>query len=118
MYEQLETAQFSNNELYRFYFIICIRKFINPSLNNIWISFAGILNSILNARRTNDYANNKHYCDLKNNVPKVPCQEYDIIDSNYNTIEMHRYQPSNNIMCMEGEYISVEPDGHLTTNIN
>jgi hypothetical protein len=27
-------------------------------------------------------------------------------------------EPSNNVVCMEGEYISVEPDGHLTTNIN
>jgi hypothetical protein len=48
----------------------------------------------------------------------VPGQEYDIIDSNYNTIDVDRSQPSNNVVCMEGEYISVEPDGHLTTNIN
>ena len=48
----------------------------------------------------------------------MPGQEYDIIDSNYNTIDVDRSQPSNNVVCMEGEYISVEPDGHLTTNIN
>ena len=45
-------------------------------------------------------------------------QEYDTIDSNYNTIDVDRFQPSNNIVCMEGEYIIVEPDGHLTTTIN
>jgi N-acetylglutamate synthase/N-acetylornithine aminotransferase len=48
----------------------------------------------------------------------VPDQEYDIIDSNYNTIDVDRSQSSNNVVCMEGEYASVEPDGHLTTNIN
>jgi hypothetical protein len=48
----------------------------------------------------------------------VPGQEYDIIDSNYNTIDVDRSQYSNNVACMEGEYVSVEPDGHLTTNIN
>jgi len=48
----------------------------------------------------------------------VPGQEYDIIDSNYNTIDVDRSQSSNNVVCMEGEYISVEPDGHLTTYIN
>ena len=45
-------------------------------------------------------------------------QEYDIIDSHYNTIEVNRSQSSINVVCMEGEYVSVEPDGHLTTNIN
>jgi hypothetical protein len=55
---------------------------------------------------------------LTNNVPNVPGQEYDIIDSNYNTIDVDRSQSSNNVVCMEGEYISVEHDGHLTTNIN
>jgi hypothetical protein len=48
----------------------------------------------------------------------VPGQEYDIIDSNYNTIDVNRSQSSSNLLCMEGEYVSVEPDGHLTTNIN
>jgi hypothetical protein len=48
----------------------------------------------------------------------VTGQEYDIIDSNCNTIDVDRSQPSNNVVCMEWEYISVEPDGHLTTNIN
>ena len=48
----------------------------------------------------------------------MPGQEYDIIDSNYNTIDVDRSQSSNNGVCMEGEYVSVEPDGHLTTNIN
>ena len=48
----------------------------------------------------------------------MPGQEYDIIDSNYNTIDVDRSQSSNNVVCMEGEYVSVEPDGHLTTNIN
>jgi hypothetical protein len=48
----------------------------------------------------------------------VPGQEYDIIDSNYDTIDVNRPQSSNNVVCMEGEYVSVEPDGHLTTNIN
>jgi hypothetical protein len=48
----------------------------------------------------------------------VPGQEYDIIDSNYNTIDVDRSQSSNNAVCMEREYISVEPDGHLKTNIN
>ena len=47
----------------------------------------------------------------------MPGQEYDIIDSNYNTIDVDRSQSSNNVVCMEGEYASVEPDGHLTTNI-
>ena len=59
-----------------------------------------------------------HYCALTNNVQNVPGHEYDSIDSNYNTIEVDRSQPSNNIVCMEGDYISVEPNGHLTTNIN
>ena len=74
---------------------------------------------------TNEKVNNSsqverdsHNCALTNTVPIVPDQEYDIIDSNYNTIDVDRFQPSNNIVCMEGEYISVEPDGHLTTNIN
>ena len=48
----------------------------------------------------------------------MPSQEYDIIDSNYNTIDVDRSQSSNNVVCMEGKYVSVEPDGHLTTNIN
>ena len=48
----------------------------------------------------------------------MPGQEYDIIDDNYNTIDVDICQPSNNTVCMEGEYSSVEPDGHLTTNIN
>ena len=48
----------------------------------------------------------------------MPGQEYHIIDNNYNTIDVDICQPSNNIVCMAGEYISVEPDGHLTTNIN
>ena len=48
----------------------------------------------------------------------MPCQEYDIIDSNYNTIDVDRSQLSSNVVCMEGEYVSVEPDGHLTANIN
>ena len=48
----------------------------------------------------------------------MPGQEYDIIDSNYNTIDVDRSQSSNNVVCMEGEYVSVEPDGQLTTNIN
>jgi hypothetical protein len=48
----------------------------------------------------------------------LPGQEYDIIDSNYNTIDVNRSQSSNNVVCMEGEYVSVEPDGHLPTNIN
>ena len=60
----------------------------------------------------------RHYCDLTNNVPNMSGQEYDTIDSNYNTIDVDRFQPSNNIVCMEGEYIIVEPDGHLTTTIN
>ena len=71
-----------------------------------------------NTRRTNDNTNNKHYCVLKNNVPSVPGQEYDIIDSNYNAIDDDRSQSSNNMVCMEGEYVSVEPDGHVTTHIN
>ena len=71
-----------------------------------------------NTRRTNDNTNNKHYCILKNNVPSVPGQEYDIIDSNYNTIDIDISQPSSTVVVMEGEYISVEPDVHLTTNIN
>ena len=41
-----------------------------------------------------------------------------MIDSNYHTIDDDRSQPSNNVVVMEGEYVSVEPDGHLTTNIN
>jgi hypothetical protein len=48
----------------------------------------------------------------------MPGQEYDIIDDNYYTIDVDICQPSNNTVCMEGEYISVEPEGHLTTNIN
>ena len=48
----------------------------------------------------------------------MPGQEYHIIDSNYNTIDVNRSQSSSNVVCMEGEYVSVEPDGHLTTNIN
>ena len=54
---------------------------------------------------------NRHYCDLTNNVPSEADQKYDIID-------VDRSQPSNNVVCMKGEYISDEPDGHLTTNIN
>ena len=69
-------------------------------------------------RRTKDDANNKHYCDLKNNVANLPVQEYDIIDSNYNTIDVDRPHPSSNVVCMEGEYITVAPDGRLTTNMN
>jgi len=61
---------------------------------------------------------NSHNCALTNTVPIVPDQEYDIIDDNYNTIDVDICQPSNNTVCMEGEYISVESDGHLTTNIN
>ena len=82
--------------------------------------------AILSARRTNENVNNsnhqveytRHYCDLKTNVQSVPGQVYDTIDSNYNIIDVDRSQPSSNIVCMEGEYISVEPDGHLTTNMN
>jgi hypothetical protein len=82
--------------------------------------------AILNARRTNENVNNynhqveynRHYCNLTTNVQSVPVQEYDTIDSHYNTIDVDRSQPSNNIVCMKGEYISVEPDGHLTTNMN
>ena len=55
---------------------------------------------------------------MTNNGPNMPGQEYDIIDSNYNTIDVDRSRSSNNVVCMEGEYISFEPDGHLTTNIN
>ena len=81
---------------------------------------------MLNARRTNENVNNsnhqveynRHYCNLTTNVQSVPGQEYETIDSHYNTIDVDRSQPSNNIVCMEGEYISVEPDGHLTTNMN
>ena len=71
-----------------------------------------------NANNTNQTEPDRHYCALTNNVLNVPGQEYDIIDSNYNTIDDDRSQSYNNIICMEGEYISVEPDGHLTTNIN
>jgi hypothetical protein len=54
--------------------------------------------AILNARRTNENENNsnrqveynRHYYDLTNNGPNVPGQEYDIIDSNYNTIDVDR----------------------------
>ena len=83
--------------------------------------------AILNARRTNENVNNsnhqveynRHYCDLTNNVPSSePVQEYDTIDSQYNTIDVHRSQPSNNVVCMEGEYIVVESDGQMTTNMN
>jgi hypothetical protein len=55
---------------------------------------------------------------LTKNAPSEPGQEYDSIDSNYNTIDVDRSQPSNNISCMEGEYVSVEPDGHFTTSMN
>ena len=48
----------------------------------------------------------------------MPGQEYDIIDSYYNTIDVNRSQSSNNVVCMEGVYVRVEPDGHLTTSIN
>ena len=48
----------------------------------------------------------------------MPGQEYDIIDSNYITIDVDSSQSSNNVVCMEGEYVSVEPDGQLTANIN
>ena len=33
-------------------------------------------------------------------------------------IDIDRSQPSNNVVVMEGEYISVESDGNLTTNFN
>jgi hypothetical protein len=49
---------------------------------------------------------------LTNNGTNVPSQDYGIIDSNYNTIDV------DNVVSMGGDYISVEPDGHLTTNIN
>jgi hypothetical protein len=57
-----------------------------------------------NARRTHENVNtsnhqveyNRHYCDLTNNGPSEPGQEYDIIDSNYNTIDVDRSQSSNN----------------------
>ena len=55
---------------------------------------------------------------MTNNVQNVPDQKYDIIDSNYNIIDDDRYQSSNNMVVMGGDYTSVEPDGHLTTNIN
>jgi hypothetical protein len=71
-----------------------------------------------NGNNSSQVERNRGYCDLTNNVLNVTGQEYDIIDSNYNTIDDDRSQPSNNIVCMEGEYISVEPDGHLTTNIS
>jgi len=82
--------------------------------------------AILNARRTSENVNNfnhqveynRHYCDLTTNAQSVPVQEYDNIDSPYNTIDVDRSQPSNNIVCMEGEYISVESDGQMTTNMN
>lgn len=61
---------------------------------------------------------NKHYCDLTNNVSSEPGQEYDIIESNYNTIDVDRSQYHNNILCMEGEYINVEPDGHNMMTFN
>jgi hypothetical protein len=48
----------------------------------------------------------------------VAGQEYDIINSNYNTIDVNISQPSSNVVCMEGEYINVEPDGQITTNMN
>ena len=70
-----------------------------------------------NVNNTNQVERNRHYCDLTNNLPRVLGQEYDIIDSNYNTIDDDRSQPSNNIVCMEGEYINVEPDGQITTNM-
>ena len=47
----------------------------------------------------------------------MPGQEYDTIDSNYNTIDVDRTQSSNSVVCMEGECVSVEHDGQLTTNI-
>ena len=71
-----------------------------------------------NVNNTNQVEYNRHYCGLTNNIPNVTGQEYDIIDSNYNTIDVDRSLPSHTIVCMEGKYISVEPDGHLTTNIN
>ena len=71
-----------------------------------------------NANNTNQTEPDRHYCDLTNNIPNVAGQEYDIIDSYYNTINVDRPQPSNNIVCMEGEYVTVEPAGDLTTNIN
>ena len=40
-----------------------------------------------NANNTNQAEPDRHYCDLTNNVLNVPGQEYDIIDSNYNTID-------------------------------
>jgi hypothetical protein len=54
--------------------------------------------AILNARRTNENVNNsnhqeeynRHYCDLTNYGSNEPGQEYDIIDSNYNTIDVDR----------------------------
>ena len=39
-------------------------------------------------------------------------QEYDIIENNYNTIDVDKSQ-YHNTLCMEGEYSSVEPDGHI-----
>ena len=48
----------------------------------------------------------------------MTAQDYDSIDSNYNIIDVDRSQSSNNVVCMEGEYVSVEPERHLTTNIN
>jgi hypothetical protein len=80
--------------------------------------FNKIMNSDRNGNNSSQVEGNRDYCDLTNNVLNVTGQEYDIIDSNYNIINDDRSQPSNNIVCMEGEYISVEPDGHLTTNIN
>ena len=71
-----------------------------------------------NVNNSSQVEYNRHYCDLTHNVQTVSGQEYDIIDSNYNTIDMDRPQPSNNVVCMEGEYTSVETDGDLTTNIN
>ena len=54
---------------------------------------------------------------MTTNAASEPGQEYDSINSNYNTIDVDRSQPSNNI-CMEGEYVSVEPGGHFTTSMN
>jgi len=71
-----------------------------------------------NVNNSSQVERNRHYCDLTSNVLNVPGQEYDMIDSNYNTIDDDRSQSSNNMVVMEGEYVSVEPDGHLTTNIN
>ena len=98
-----------------------ITTFVHLSLNFSWI-FLQVQNIATKCQHNQCELNNSSqvernidYCDLTNNALNVPGQEYDIIDSNYNTIAVGRSQPSNNIVCMEGEYISVEHDGDLTT---